>query len=84
MQDLLNSKIFIARLIDIVIDQESIIGAVLTFQINTKGAEVLYSTVKEIAEVSPVTTLLDICCGTGENSCYSLSVLQITRQMEAL
>uniref|UniRef100_A0A0P4WEC3 tRNA (uracil(54)-C(5))-methyltransferase n=1 Tax=Scylla olivacea TaxID=85551 RepID=A0A0P4WEC3_SCYOL len=35
------------------------------FQINTKGAEVLYSTVKEIAEVSPVTTLLDICCGTG-------------------
>lgn len=35
------------------------------FQINTKGAEVLYNTVKEIAEVSPVTTLLDICCGTG-------------------
>lgn len=35
------------------------------FQINTRGAEVLYNTIKEVAEVSPVTTLLDICCGTG-------------------
>ncbi|XP_037801361.1 tRNA (uracil(54)-C(5))-methyltransferase homolog-B-like [Penaeus monodon] len=35
------------------------------FQVNTKGAETLYNTVKEIAEVSPITTLLDICCGTG-------------------
>nr|XP_053656120.1 tRNA (uracil-5-)-methyltransferase homolog B-like [Cherax quadricarinatus] len=35
------------------------------FQINTGGAEVLYRTVQEIAEVSPITTLLDICCGTG-------------------
>lgn len=35
------------------------------FQINTGGAEELYRTVREIAEVSPLTTLLDICCGTG-------------------
>lgn len=35
-------------------------------QVNTKGAETLYNTVKEIAEVSPITTLLDICCGTGK------------------
>ncbi|KAG7167660.1 tRNA (uracil(54)-C(5))-methyltransferase homolog [Homarus americanus] len=35
------------------------------FQINTRGAEVLYRTLQEIAEVSPITTLLDICCGTG-------------------
>ncbi|XP_066973393.1 tRNA (uracil-5-)-methyltransferase homolog B-like [Macrobrachium rosenbergii] len=35
------------------------------FQINTGGAEVLYRTVREIAEVSPLTTLLDVCCGTG-------------------
>ncbi|KAK3887776.1 hypothetical protein Pcinc_008105 [Petrolisthes cinctipes] len=38
------------------------------FQINTRGAEVLYSAVREIAEVSPITTLLDICCGTGSIS----------------
>lgn len=35
------------------------------FQINTRGAEVLYNTIKEVAEVSPITTLLDVCCGTG-------------------
>ncbi|KAG0729032.1 tRNA (uracil(54)-C(5))-methyltransferase [Chionoecetes opilio] len=35
------------------------------FQINTKGAEVLYNTIREVAEVSSSTTLLDICCGTG-------------------
>ncbi|XP_045608681.1 tRNA (uracil-5-)-methyltransferase homolog B isoform X2 [Procambarus clarkii] len=35
------------------------------FQINTQGAEVLYRTVQEVAEVSPITTVLDVCCGTG-------------------
>lgn len=44
----------------------ALMARVPTFQINTKGAEVLYNTIKEIAEVSPVTTLLDICCGTGK------------------
>ncbi|CAL4137400.1 unnamed protein product, partial [Meganyctiphanes norvegica] len=34
------------------------------FQVNTAGGEVLYETVREIAEVSPITTLLDVCCGT--------------------
>ncbi|XP_076033487.1 tRNA (uracil-5-)-methyltransferase homolog B-like isoform X2 [Oratosquilla oratoria] len=35
------------------------------FQINPSAASVLFDTVKEIAEVSPLTTLLDVCCGTG-------------------
>ncbi|XP_023226761.1 tRNA (uracil-5-)-methyltransferase homolog A-like [Centruroides sculpturatus] len=35
------------------------------FQINTSGAEVLYSTIAELAEIDNETTILDICCGTG-------------------
>ncbi|KAK7087034.1 tRNA (uracil(54)-C(5))-methyltransferase -B [Halocaridina rubra] len=35
------------------------------FQINTGGAEELYRVVREVAEVSSLTTLLDVCCGTG-------------------
>ncbi|XP_046389968.1 uncharacterized protein LOC124158743 [Ischnura elegans] len=35
------------------------------FQVNTPGAGVLYSTVGEVIELSPSTTVVDICCGTG-------------------
>lgn len=35
------------------------------FQVNTKAAEVLYSTAIELGAVTPETTVLDICCGTG-------------------
>ncbi|XP_067143995.1 tRNA (uracil-5-)-methyltransferase homolog A [Centruroides vittatus] len=35
------------------------------FQVNTSGAEVLYSTIAELAEIDNQTTILDICCGTG-------------------
>ncbi|XP_076354261.1 tRNA (uracil-5-)-methyltransferase homolog A isoform X5 [Tachypleus tridentatus] len=41
------------------------IGPEAFFQVNTKAAEVLYSTVAEFANLTPTTTLLDICCGTG-------------------
>ena len=33
--------------------------------VNTSGAEVLYSTVAEVAEVDEDTVVLDVCCGTG-------------------
>ena len=35
------------------------------FQVNSVGAEVLYSQVADWCNVSPATTVLDICCGTG-------------------
>ncbi|XP_074641101.1 tRNA (uracil-5-)-methyltransferase homolog A-like [Tubulanus polymorphus] len=35
------------------------------FQVNTPAAEVLYKTVGEWSDITPETTLLDICCGTG-------------------
>ncbi|XP_076107745.1 tRNA (uracil-5-)-methyltransferase homolog A-like isoform X1 [Mytilus galloprovincialis] len=35
------------------------------FQVNTLGAEVLYSQVADWCNASPTTTVLDICCGTG-------------------
>ncbi|XP_022105170.1 tRNA (uracil-5-)-methyltransferase homolog A-like isoform X2 [Acanthaster planci] len=35
------------------------------FQVNTKAAEVLYTAIADWAEVTPDTTVLDICCGTG-------------------
>nr|XP_061804738.1 tRNA (uracil-5-)-methyltransferase homolog A-like [Nerophis lumbriciformis] len=35
------------------------------FQINTAGAEVLYSTVGEWAQLNEDSTVLDVCCGTG-------------------
>ncbi|XP_013783880.1 tRNA (uracil-5-)-methyltransferase homolog A-like [Limulus polyphemus] len=41
------------------------IGPEAFFQVNTKAAEVLYSTVAEFANLTPTTTILDICCGTG-------------------
>lgn len=42
------------------------------FQINTKGAEILYSTAMELAEPLANTTVLDVCCGTGTiGLCFS-------------
>lgn len=35
------------------------------FQVNTHGAEVLYKTIADLSKLSPKTTLLDVCCGTG-------------------
>ncbi|XP_054075379.1 tRNA (uracil-5-)-methyltransferase homolog A [Rissa tridactyla] len=35
------------------------------FQVNTQAAEVLYTTIGEWAQLSPESTVLDICCGTG-------------------
>ncbi|KAK3084246.1 hypothetical protein FSP39_010652 [Pinctada imbricata] len=35
------------------------------FQVNTLAAEVLYSQIGDWCDVSPTTTVLDICCGTG-------------------
>lgn len=35
------------------------------FQVNTKGAEVLYSTIIDLVEPTEDTTVLDLCCGTG-------------------
>ncbi|XP_070618823.1 tRNA (uracil-5-)-methyltransferase homolog A [Erythrolamprus reginae] len=35
------------------------------FQVNTKAAEVLYSTIRDWADINQETTVLDVCCGTG-------------------
>ncbi|KAL6057499.1 tRNA methyltransferase 2 [Balamuthia mandrillaris] len=35
------------------------------FQVNTKGAEVLYTIIAEWCEADAETTVFDICCGTG-------------------
>ncbi|XP_021921005.1 tRNA (uracil(54)-C(5))-methyltransferase homolog [Zootermopsis nevadensis] len=35
------------------------------FQVNTAAATVLYNTVFELAGLTQMTTLLDVCCGTG-------------------
>ncbi|XP_072163749.1 tRNA (uracil-5-)-methyltransferase homolog A-like [Diadema setosum] len=35
------------------------------FQVNTLGAEILYTLIADWAQVDGNTTLLDICCGTG-------------------
>ncbi|KAG5186899.1 S-adenosyl-L-methionine-dependent methyltransferase [Tribonema minus] len=34
-------------------------------KVNTTGAEVLYQTIVEDAELGPDSTVLDVCCGTG-------------------
>lgn len=36
------------------------------FQVNTRGAEVLYRSVRELSQAATNTVLLDVCCGTGE------------------
>lgn len=35
------------------------------FQVNTKGAEILYQAAIELAEPVEDCTVLDVCCGTG-------------------
>ncbi|XP_044252549.1 tRNA (uracil-5-)-methyltransferase homolog A [Tribolium madens] len=35
------------------------------FQINTKGAEILYKSIIELAAPTEDSTILDVCCGTG-------------------
>jgi tRNA (uracil-5-)-methyltransferase len=35
------------------------------FQVNTKGAEVLYYAIIDLVEPTEDTTVLDLCCGTG-------------------
>jgi len=35
------------------------------FQVNTEAATVLYDTVSKLLNVSKMTTVMDICCGTG-------------------
>ncbi|EQC37278.1 hypothetical protein SDRG_05502 [Saprolegnia diclina VS20] len=41
------------------------ISAQAFFQVNTPGAEVLYSLVKRFAAASDATQVYDVCCGTG-------------------
>ncbi|XP_064617895.1 tRNA (uracil-5-)-methyltransferase homolog B-like isoform X2 [Liolophura sinensis] len=48
-----------------VLDMRFNISADSFFQTNTPGAEVLYSTVREYASLSPDSTVFDVYCGTG-------------------
>lgn len=42
------------------------------FQINTKGADILYSSIMELAAPTDNSTVLDVCCGTGTiGLCFS-------------
>lgn len=41
------------------------ISAASFFQVNTKAAEVLYTTVAELGQLNEETVALDICCGIG-------------------
>eukprot|EP01111_Echinosteliopsis_oligospora_P001738 TRINITY_DN1253_c0_g1_i4.p1 TRINITY_DN1253_c0_g1~~TRINITY_DN1253_c0_g1_i4.p1 ORF type:complete len:723 (+),score=244.54 TRINITY_DN1253_c0_g1_i4:32-2200(+) len=48
------------------------------FQVNTLGAEVLYSTVRDWSDCANYDTLLDICCGTGTiGQCMASSVKNV-------
>lgn len=40
------------------------------FQVNTAAATVLYKTVMRLAGLTHMTTLLDVCCGTGQVCSY--------------
>lgn len=40
------------------------------FQVNTKGAEVLYGIIRDWADVNDQSIVLDICCGTGSISLF--------------
>jgi len=44
------------------------------FQVNTAAAAVLYKTVMRLAGLTHTTTLLDVCCGTGQ-VCYCSELL---------
>jgi tRNA/tmRNA/rRNA uracil-C5-methylase (TrmA/RlmC/RlmD family) len=41
------------------------ISAASFFQVNSTGAEVLYQTVVNYADLQPEDTVIDVCCGTG-------------------
>ncbi|KAJ8959061.1 hypothetical protein NQ318_022317 [Aromia moschata] len=48
------------------------------FQINTKGAEILYKAAIELAEPCDDATILDVCCGTGTiGLCFSKKCSQV-------
>jgi len=64
--------------------QESLLGRKFSispqsfFQVNTLAAEVLYKTVADIANLSPKSSLADVCCGTGTISlCLSSRVKNV-------
>lgn len=48
-----------------------------SFQINTQSAEVLYQCAINLAETTPQTSVLDICCGTGTIGLCFAKVRQI-------
>ncbi|NXG31901.1 TRM2 methyltransferase, partial [Dromaius novaehollandiae] len=48
------------------------------FQVNTRGAEVLYQEVGKLSRAAGDTVLLDVCCGTGEQRPRGTS-LAVTR-----
>ena len=49
------------------------------FQVNTKGAEVLYNIIKDWCNASANSKVIDICCGTGSISlCLAKSIKHIT------
>ena len=48
------------------------------FQVNTAAAAVLYKTVVDLAGLTHMTTLLDVCSGTGQ-VCYCIELLFWTR-----
>ncbi|CAG2184771.1 TRMT2A [Mytilus edulis] len=50
------------------------------FQVNTLGAEVLYSQVADWCNASPTTTVLDICCGTDSGATISVINEQLLRR----
>lgn len=48
------------------------------FQVNTKGAEVLYNIISDWCNATKKTTVIDICCGTGSISlCLARSIKNI-------
>uniref|UniRef100_A0A8C6XU83 tRNA (uracil(54)-C(5))-methyltransferase n=1 Tax=Naja naja TaxID=35670 RepID=A0A8C6XU83_NAJNA len=51
------------------------------FQVNTKAAEVLYSTIQDWADITQETTVLDVCCGTGS---IGISLAQVKEQVVEL
>lgn len=50
---------------DVILGLKFRISAASFFQINTKGAEVLYDVAMQMGQVDKETSVLDICCGTG-------------------
>ncbi|KAJ8923060.1 hypothetical protein NQ315_001609 [Exocentrus adspersus] len=48
------------------------------FQINTKGAEILYNAAIELSAVDEDSTILDVCCGTGTiGLCFAQKCSQV-------